>query len=180
MLYKVYNFFFLPGLTLVIALSGFDAKAQCPQNLDFENGTFAGWTCWIGNVQLVGGKNTVNLVPSGGPVMGRHEMLSAYPGNGLDQFGQFPQNCPNGSRHSIKLGNNLGGSQAEGVSYTFTIPLNQNRFSLIYYYAVVFQDPGHASYQQPQLQIEIKNISDKIQKKFQFHYLIWVIHTNTY
>src|SRR5690242_13727943 len=137
MLYKAYNFFFLRRsrlfLVLFFALTGFNTGAQCPPNLDFEDGTFNGWVCWTGSVQIVGGKNQVNLVPSNGPVTGRHEMLSAYPGNGMDQFGQFPQNCPNGSRHSIKLGNNLGGSQAEGVSYTFTIPANQNRFSLIYY-----------------------------------------------
>ncbi len=87
-------------------------------------------------------------------------MLDAVPGNGSDEYGQFPKNCPNGSGHSIKLGNSATNAQAEGVSYTFTIPATADKFSLIYYYAVVFQDPGHADFQQPRLQIEIKNITN--------------------
>jgi gliding motility-associated-like protein len=164
MLYKAYNFFFLWWSRIVliaaVVLNGDKACAQCPPNLDFEDGTFNGWTCWTGSVKIVNGRNTVTLAPSGGPVAGRHEMLSSYPGDGPDPYGLFPKNCPNGSRHSIKLGNNVGGAQAEGVSYQFTIPANQNRFSLIYYYAVVFQDPGHPSEQQPKLEIEITNLTD--------------------
>jgi hypothetical protein len=78
----------------------------------------------------------------------------------VDEFGGFPVNCPNGSGHSIKLGNNRGGGQAEGISYEFTIPAGQNVYSLIYHYAVVFQDPNHEIFQQPRLEIEVTNITD--------------------
>ena len=115
--------------------------AQCPPNLDFENGNFTGWTLYTGSVAASGGQNIVTLTNSG-PVSDRHVMLSATPGDGLDPYGSFPKNCPNGSLHSIKLGNDHGGNQAEGASYEFTIPATSNRFSLIYYYAVVIQDPG--------------------------------------
>jgi hypothetical protein len=37
-------------------------------------------------------------------------------------YGGFPINCPNGSGHSIQLGNTSGGAEAEGISYDFTIP----------------------------------------------------------
>ena len=136
--------------------------AQCPVNIDFEQGNFNGWTCYTGNVLYIGGVNKINLTAVPGPVPGRHEMLSAVPGNGPDPYGNFPQNCPNGSNHSIKLGNNLGGAQAEGVSYTFTIPPGQDQFSLIYHYAVVFQDPGHLAAQQPRMEIEILNLTDNV------------------
>lgn len=134
--------------------------AQCPTNIDFEDGTFNGWTCYVGSVAAVGTTNVITLAPVPGPVPNRHTMLSAFPGNGLDEYGGFPQNCPNGSSHSIKLGNNSGGHEAEGVSYTFTIPATANQYSLIYYYAVVFQNPNHQPYQQPRLEISIQNLTD--------------------
>ncbi len=149
-------------LLLLLVLSGSIkfVSAQCPANIDFETGTFSGWTCYTGGVTAIGGINNISLNPVPGPVSGRHAMLSSVPGNGIDQYGGFPQNCPNGSGHSVKIGNNIGGHEAEGVSYTFTIPATANKFSLIYYYAVVFQDPGHSAEQQPRLQIEIRNVTD--------------------
>jgi gliding motility-associated-like protein len=99
-------------------------------------------------------------------------MYSANPGDGLDPYGGFPVNCPNGSGHSIKLGNDLGGGEAEGISYEFTIPAGVNVYSLIYHYAVVFQDPNHEEYQQPRMEIEITNITDNMTidcSSFTFH-----------
>ncbi|HET9823854.1 MAG TPA: T9SS type B sorting domain-containing protein, partial [Chitinophagaceae bacterium] len=68
--------------------------------------------------------------------------------------------CPNGSGHSVRLGNPLPGTEAEGLSYEFTIPANQNTYSLIYHYAVVFQDPNHRPEEQPRMEIEITNVTD--------------------
>lgn len=135
------------------------STSQCPPNIDFETGTFNNWTCYTGNVSAAGGQNTIYLNQSGGPVPNQHTMYSA-PSNQTDFFGGFPVNCPNGSGHSIKLGNNLGGGQAEGISYEFTIPANRDVYSLIYHYAVVFQDPNHESYQQPRLEIEVSDLTD--------------------
>ncbi len=132
---------------------------NCPPNIDFEEGSFNGWVCYTGNVVNAGGVNQINLTQSG-PVGDRHQMLSSFPGNGVDPFGGFPVNCPNGSGHSIKLGNTSGGAEAEGVSYTFTIPANRNEYNLIYHYAVVFQDPNHQQAEQPRMEIEITNVTD--------------------
>ena len=77
-----------------------------------------------------------------------------------DFYGGFPVLCPNGSGHSVKLGNNQGGAQADGLSYEFTIPANMNTYSLTYHYAVVFQDPRHQIYEQPRLEIEVMNTTD--------------------
>lgn len=146
---------------IVLGLFFFNnATAQiCPPNIDFESGSFSNWTCYTGNVVASNGTNVITLSPSGGPVGNVHTMISAA-GGGIDPFGGFPMTCPNGSGHSIKLGNNIGGNRAEGVSYEFTIPSNQNTYSLVYHYAVVFQDPRHETYQQPRLEIEAKNITD--------------------
>ncbi len=156
--------FFKLVFTILLIISANAAVAQCPPNIDFEFGDFTKWQCWTGNVTDSIGtagdhNNVMHLLPTA-PIPGRHTMLSRIPGDGVDQYGRFPKNCPNGSGHSIMLGNNGGGAEAEGVSYTFTIPAGQDKFSLIYNYAVVFQDPGHDVAQQPRLEIEIKNITD--------------------
>ena len=136
--------------------------AQCPPNIDFEKGTFEGWTCYIGTTEEDQGQNFIYLAPVAGPVVGRHEILSASPGDGVDEYGGFPKNCPNGSGHSIKLGNNIGSAQAEGLSYDFTIPATSNKYRLTYNYAVVIQDPGHQVVEQPRMEIEIFNLTDNV------------------
>lgn len=139
------------------------ANAQtCPYNIDFETGTFEGWTCYTGYTAAVNGENVITISPSG-PVNNRHTMYSyAKNANDVDQYGGFPVVCPNGSNYSIRLGNDLAGTQAEGVSYEFTIPDGQNVYSLIYNYAVVFQDPNHRPEEQPRMEIEIKNMTDNV------------------
>lgn len=149
--------FLLPVIyTCLFSVQSF---SQCPPNIDFETGTFANWTCYTGNVSAAGGVNTIFLTQSGGPVPNQHTMYSNTT-NEVDYFGGFPVNCPNGSGYSIKLGNNTGGGQAEGISYEFTIPAGRDLYSLIYHYAVVFQDPGHEIFQQPRLEIEALNVTD--------------------
>jgi gliding motility-associated-like protein len=146
---------------LILLPVSIPAPAQdCPPNIDFEKGNFDGWTCYIGNSSEVNGVNEIVLRPSGGPVGDRHTMFNAFPGGGVDPYGGFPVNCPNGSGRSIRLGNNRAGTEAEGVSYEFTIPPNKDVYSLIYHYAVVFQDPNHEIFQQPRLELEITNVSD--------------------
>jgi gliding motility-associated-like protein len=136
-------------------------KAQnCPPNIDFETGTFQGWTCYTGSTAYVNGKNVISIFPSG-PVSNRHTMYS-YAANSqeVDPYGGFPVVCPNGSGYSIRLGNNSAGTEAEGISYEFTIPADQNVYSLIYHYAVVFQDPNHLQEQQPRMETEIMDVTD--------------------
>ncbi len=131
----------------------------CPPNIDFEQGSLDGWTCYIGTTSAAGGQNTINLSPSA-PIPGRHTLISSGFNSQLDPYGSFPVNCPNGSGHSIRLGNDLGGGEAEGISYVFTVPANQNTYSLIYHYAVVFEGPNHLENEQPRMVIEIENLTD--------------------
>ena len=158
--YKKENRFDPPILLLIILYIGFPVilKAQCPPNIDFEKGAFDNWTCYTGYASAVGAENQISLSHSV-PVVGRHTMYSANSGLN-DPYGGFPVNCPNGSGHSIRLGNDQGGAEAEGVSYEFTIPAGRNVYSLIYYYAVVFEDPNHRVFQQPRMVVEITNETD--------------------
>ena len=148
-------------LALIICPAYFVANAQsCPPNIDFESGTFDGWQCYIGITEAINGVNTLDLVPSTDPVYSRQTMYTANTGDGVDPYGGFPVNCPNGSGHSIRLGNNLAGAQAEAISYQFSIPPGKNVYSLVYHYAVVFQDPNHAEFQQPRLEIAVTDVTD--------------------
>lgn len=134
---------------------------NCPPNIDFETGTFKNWTCYSGYTSAVGEQNVITLSNTGGPAFNRQTMYSAATDSReLDYYGKFPVVCPNGSGHSIRLGNNTPGGEAEGISYEFTIPANDNAYSLIYHYAVVFQSPNHKINEQPRMEIEVMNVTD--------------------
>ncbi len=135
--------------------------AQCPENIDFEKGNFSRWDCDTGSLFNFGG-NRVLIMNSSPPTINRHVMQSLADGNDKDYYGGFPVNCPNGSGHSIRLGNSLAGGGAERVSYTFTIPAGQEKFSLVYNYAIVLEDPDHLPKEQPRLSIEVMNVTDNI------------------
>jgi gliding motility-associated-like protein len=134
---------------------------NCPPNIDFETGTFDNWTCYTGFTSAVGNDNLISLASTSGPVSEKHTMYTATANAGeLDPFGNFPVLCPNGSGNSIRLGSTTAGGEAEGVSYEFTIPANENNYSLIYHYAVVFQSPNHRTNEQPRMEIEVTNVTD--------------------
>ncbi|NCI46451.1 T9SS type B sorting domain-containing protein [Sediminibacterium soli] len=133
-----------------------DAQNKCPANIGFELGNFTGWDCGIGNIS--GASGQINLQATA-PVDNRQTLYnSAVSGDVLDQFGGFPVCCPNGSNFSVKLGNSSTGAQAEQVSYTFTIPSDQNNYSIVYHYAVVFQNPAHASWEQPKFTANVVDV----------------------
>jgi gliding motility-associated-like protein len=151
---------FLCCLCMIFSTDTITAQ-NCPPNIDFENGSFSNWTCLTGYVTTSGSQNIISLSAAGGPVSNRHTVLSRANSIGVnDVYAGFPVLCPNGSGYSVKLGNNGGGHEAEGISYQFTIPSNRNVYSLVYYYAVVFENPNHLIYQQPRLEIEVNNLTD--------------------
>lgn len=150
------------GLLLIVPFSFLISPAtaqKCPENINFEDGNFSGWTCYTGVTSAVGNENVISLSPTGGALYNRHTMYSAN-SNLKDIYGGFPVACPNGSGHSVKLGSTEAGGQAEGISYEFTIPENNNSYTLTYYYAVVFQAPHHRQNEQPRMETEITNVTD--------------------
>ena len=141
---KLITLFFCVLLSFTIVNA---QNANCPPNIDFEQGDLSNWQCFIGTTYVnTGNVNVINLNPSA-PTGGRHEIVTAASGN--DLYGGFPKLCPYGGQYSVKLGNNAVNNEAEGASYTFQIPANADTFSLTYYYAVVFEDPSHLDYEQP-------------------------------
>ena len=129
----------------------------CPVNIGFEKGTFENWECSIGSIDVLTG--IISLSPSP-PANNRHTLLPNTNPQMLDFYGGFPVNCPNGSNYSIQLGNSGTGKLAERASYTFTIPADQNNYSIIYNYAVVFQNPSHEIWEQPKFTTNIFDVTN--------------------
>lgn len=135
----------LSYLLLLILAGSFNSYAQnCPTNIDFELGNFTNWTLSTGSCCPI---NT----PNNGAVTGRHTITS---GTNTDPFGGFPIVAPASGSYSLKLGNSSTGSQAERATYKFTVPNSLNNYSLIFRYAVVFQDPGHQPSDQPRFEVK--------------------------
>lgn len=131
------------------------AIGQCPPNIGFEEGSFRQWNCYTGWIDTTGAGNVVPQPPTDG----RHMLLKKSNNAAVDFYGHFPVNCPNGSGYSVKIGNDNVGAEAEGVSYTYTIPAGQDLFSLVYNYAVVFQDPGHSPHEQPRFTAKVYDVT---------------------
>ncbi len=134
----------------------------CPANLDFESGTFANWQCFIGSTQTVVDssgtvQNQITLNPSR-PITNRHVIISKA-SNPIDPYGGFPTLCPYGGKYSVKLGNDSIGAQAEGFRYDFIVPATVDTFTFTYFYAVVFQDPGHTPPEQPRFFVTAYDIA---------------------
>lgn len=129
---------------LLIILTAQTYSQSSNPNLDFESGTFNNW---------VGGTGTccpINLTALG-IISGRHTIMS---GNATD-----PNTCnvvhvvaPDGL-YSARLGNDLGGSEAETLSYSINVTPDTALF--IYKYALVLQDPGHVEEEQPRFQVTV-------------------------
>ncbi|MFM2226109.1 MAG: hypothetical protein RJA07_2311 [Bacteroidota bacterium] len=108
-------------------------KAQPLQTLGFENNSFVGWNCYVGNCCPI---NT-NIL---GVVANRHSITS---GTAIDSFGNFPMVCPNGGLHSFKLGNDSAGAQAEKATFNYFV--DTNAYYLTVAYAAVLKLAGHTA-----------------------------------
>ncbi len=146
-----------PGILLLLFCSLaplIHLSAQCPPNLGFEKGTFDNWICSSGRIDSTG---KISLSETG-PVPGNHTLFKNTLPQQKDAFGGFPVTCPNGSGYSIMLGNSQTGAGADAISYTLTVPADKNSYSILYNYAVVFQNPDHSDYQQPRFTAKVFDI----------------------
>lgn len=133
-------------------------QAPCT-NMDFETGTFAGWTGSIGDNTLSSSGPLQNIVPGiQSTVMdallsdmnARHTIVSAASGN--DPCGGFPMVAPGGN-YSVRLGGTTASYQGEILEQTFTVAPGNTSFT--YQYAVVLNDGGHSAGEQPYFKIEM-------------------------
>lgn len=141
--------YFKYSLLLAITTFSFYAFPQNCQNVDFEEGTFNGWSGFTG-YNPGGGQIAQVNVP--GFVVTRHTIMST-PGFDPYSNGQLSVISPYGGSYSVRLGNDNVGAEAERLSKTILItPQNT---SLVYEYAVVFEDPQHDIEDQPRFELNI-------------------------
>ncbi|MEO6523899.1 MAG: gliding motility-associated C-terminal domain-containing protein [Mucilaginibacter sp.] len=149
-------------VTFLLLMIGNRSLAQCPVNMGFDMGTFQGWEGYTGTIHDPDGTITLN---NQGIVNGIHTII-ARKSKQTDPYAHFPVASPNGSNYVAMLGNDSrGGGQnkAQKLTYTFTVPQNNNNFSLIYYYAVVIEDPvdaRHTDLNKPKFAAAVYNLSD--------------------
>lgn len=141
---------------LLVFTKVYTQGSLCPPNVDFKFGNFTNWECKSGTVQGLTGVNTITWFGDF-PDPSRHFII---PTNSTerDQFGNFPVNCPGSTTPSVKLGSSSAGHEAEGLFYTFTIPSTATKFSLLYQYAIVLQNPGHQAHEQPRFRARIIDV----------------------
>lgn len=114
-------------------------------NMGFDSNNFTGWTATRGLAATsAAGSSTPNYSMNGiGVVAGRHTIITG----GNDPCGGFPRVAPAGNGFSVRLGNNQTGAEAEQLRQTFMVSPSNASFS--YKYAVVLEDAGHPTNQQP-------------------------------
>jgi gliding motility-associated-like protein len=146
-------------LATVTGVTLYCQNSLCPPNIDFENGSLDNWECKTGRVESIAGVNTVTWMNNGVNPLNHHIIPRATAG--VDPYGNFSEASPNGSAYSVRLGNNyFQNISAEGMFYTFNIPDTAAVFSILFQYAVVFQDPQHNPDEQPRFRASIYNLTD--------------------
>jgi len=132
----------------------FSASGQDPSNCpnsNFSLGDFTNWEGYYGDFW--------NPSLNNGFASNRHTIIQ---GPALSD----PHTCdglnpiPSGEKFSVRLGNDEVDSQAEQLRYSIDVTEETNLF--IYKYAVVLEDPGHDSVDQPNFTIEVADNSGNV------------------
>lgn len=123
-----------------------DDVCHACENAGFEQMDYTGWTGRYGVVNNPG--QSLGLIKGqiNQPNNSRHTLMSAGSYDPIIGPG-LPTTGPNGSDYALRLGNSQVGCQAEMIEYSL-VP-DSNRNNLVYWYAVVFQDPNHTPGEQP-------------------------------
>lgn len=143
----------------VVSLTG-DACFDCEEDIckacggiSTENGKITGWKRYLGSFDNPAETEITteeNFVTVNNIVSGRHVVMA---GGSMDPNAPIPVNNPFTGRYSIRLGNDQTNAEAEQMSFTYTIDDNSTFFT--YYYAVVFEDPGHNPAEQPYFRVRV-------------------------
>ena len=130
------------------------AAANSCYNGGLEEGHLGGFSGATGKVKLFFGADVGQWHT--GLVNGRHTLMpdSSWAPTGFDpEVGGTTMPVVRQGAHSVRLGNNQDGKEKEKISYTFTVD-HQNKF-FTFSYAVVLEDPGHATRKQPYFEYRI-------------------------
>lgn len=133
----------LVPITIIFSFPAYAQTIFCPPNIGFEDGNLNHWEFFVG------GCCPINVTPSG-VIFNRHTLTS---GSNLDPYGRFPIVADAAGSFSLKLGNDMSGSQAERARYYIHVPSSSGKHILLYRYAVVLENPGHSAMDQPRFAV---------------------------
>ncbi|MFT5336827.1 MAG: hypothetical protein ACI9YL_000827, partial [Luteibaculaceae bacterium] len=127
------------------------------KNAGLEEMSFDGWSGFYGGYNNPRNNNGFQPGETNQQTDSRHTIMSV--GSYDPLIGpDLPLTPPNGSHYSMKLGNRNVGAEAEVAEYTFTVDADNN--NVLYWYAVVFEDPNHIPDEQPFFMIRMFDASD--------------------
>ncbi len=129
---------------IAVNFTGITVQPSCT-NMNFNAGNLNGWYGTRGTsiTGTAGSITPIYNATSLGLVNNQQTIMSG----GVDPCAGFPRVDPLGGPFSVRLGNNGTGANAEQLLQTFSVNPSNSSFS--YRYAVVFEDPGHTSEEQP-------------------------------
>ncbi len=146
--------YLLIAFVLIFSVVRSSAQSACPPNIGFEEGTFNHWEMsWgdtsptDGKITLHSGRGVLNLIMNNGGTVP------------TDPLGGFPVISPNGSKYSLKIGDERPSASADQVAYNLVVPTNSSGYSIIFDYAVVLQNPSHKDYEQPRFLVKVFNVT---------------------
>ena len=145
---SVISYTFATGCYTTTTITIVDCANICPPNVDFEFGNYAFWNFFNGTVST----GPVYALVAGPPVAPRRENIMSGPGN--DPYGGFP--VVGSGLFSLRLGSDTTNTCAERARYYIHVPTGSTNYSLIYRYAVVFENPaGHGTTEQPRFEVNV-------------------------
>ena len=132
-------------------------------NVDFEAGSFQHWQQLYGtSAEGVAGDETPTFVLGGeGPNpdlnQGSGHVVHNKANGENDKYGMadLPKAYPGGGQYSVQLGNENVVADADRIVQKFNVTASNASFT--YHYAVVLEEPGHPSHEQPFFKAQLKD-----------------------
>ncbi|HLG33505.1 MAG TPA: PKD domain-containing protein [Bacteroidia bacterium] len=138
-------FLFIACGIVMPGIASAQTASHCP-NTNFESGNFSNWLGYTGSCCPVSA-----TVP--GIVYGRHTILSAPQGTDQNTCGGLQITPSFVGGRVCRLGNDNIWYEAERLVYSMTV--DQYNALFVYRYAVVLEDPGHPTSDQPNFRIRV-------------------------
>jgi len=168
---------FLLSVAFLLLSNATFSQVGNQKNIGFEYNNLSIWNCYRDNTFTIPSTNgvtnttttdlyngTTYYVAGSGVKTKYIRVTSANQKN--DVYGNFPVVCPypGSGKHSVKLGtdsvnNNsvgyYGASTAQGVVYNIRIPAGNQKYKIVYYYAIDLENPGsHTCDEMPFFSVE--------------------------
>lgn len=133
-------------------------RTPCDESVAFEydNLYASNVTCRYGSFSNP--NQSVGVVDNGSASSSSRHTIHSTIGETDPRTAGHLQTIPNGYCSSVRLGNWSTGSQAESITYTYTVDTNDHDLLLLKY-AAVLEDPSHSSSEQPRFTFDITDLS---------------------